>query len=211
VKAATKRSAQQVRVLLGILESVQRDTAQSQRHLAAELGIALGLANAYLKRCVRKGLIKMRSAPGRRYAYYLTPHGFAEKSRLTLDYLSYSLDFFRQAKSDCRAKLDAARRCGYTRVVLAGRSDIAEIAAICALESDVNIIAVVDAADGPARFVGVPVVASFALVQQPFDAVLVTDMTDGRKGYERAVAAVGADRVLTPELLRVSNSGRRSS
>ena len=53
-------------ILLGILESVERNGGQSQRHLAAELGIALGLVNAYLKRCVRKGLVKVSEAPARR-------------------------------------------------------------------------------------------------------------------------------------------------
>ena len=67
--------------MLGLLEFVERNGAQSQRHIAAELGIALGLVNAYLKRCVKKGLIKVSSAPARQYAYYLTPQGFAEKSR----------------------------------------------------------------------------------------------------------------------------------
>ena len=75
--------------MLGLLELVERDGAQSQRKLASDLGIALGLVNAYLKRCVKKGLLKIGQAPPRRYAYYLTPHGFAEKSRLTVEYLSY--------------------------------------------------------------------------------------------------------------------------
>jgi DNA-binding transcriptional regulator LsrR (DeoR family) len=48
---------------------VDRDRAQSQRLLTSELGIALGLVNAYLKRCVKKGLVRVRSAPARRYAY----------------------------------------------------------------------------------------------------------------------------------------------
>ena len=89
------------KILLGLLESVERNGGQSQRHLAAELGIALGLVNAYLKRCVKKGLVKVAHAPARRYAYYLTPQGFAEKSRLTLEYLTSSFSFFRQAREDC--------------------------------------------------------------------------------------------------------------
>ena len=51
----------------------------TRRSLARELGIALGLANAYLKRCAKKGLIKIAQAPANRYAYYLTPQGFARK------------------------------------------------------------------------------------------------------------------------------------
>src|ERR1043165_7627466 len=94
------------RILLGLLESVERDGAQSQRKLASELGIALGLVNAYMKRCVKKGLLKIGQAPARRYASYLTPHGFAEKSRLTVEYLSISFSFFRRAREDCSAVLN---------------------------------------------------------------------------------------------------------
>jgi DNA-binding MarR family transcriptional regulator len=209
-EAAQRHNSEQVRILLGLLESVERRELQSQRHLAAELGIALGLANAYLKRCIRKGLVKMQRAPARRYAYYLTPRGFAEKSRLTVEYLSYSLDFFRQAKSEIRQILDAARGCGLSRVVLAGRSDLAEIAVICALESGIDIIAVVDPDAGKPKFMGVPSVTSFEQVDRPFDAVLVTDLIDGRRSYERAVAAIGGEHVLLPKLLRISTNGAGS-
>src|SRR5437879_1245421 len=89
------------RIVAGLLGAVERDGRVSQRHLAGELGIALGLVNAYLKRCVRKGLVKMRQAPARRYVYYLTPKGLSEKTRLTAQYLAYSLTFFRQSREGC--------------------------------------------------------------------------------------------------------------
>src|SRR5215211_4772578 len=122
---------EQARIMLGLLDSVDRNGAQSQRRLASELGIALGLVNSYLRRCMRKGLVKVRQAPARRYIYYLTPIGFAEKSRLTVEYLSYSFEFFRQAKRDCKVLLDGAKAQGLGRVALAGKSDLAEIASIC--------------------------------------------------------------------------------
>src|SRR6185437_12480740 len=89
------------RIVLGLLTSVEVDGARSQRRMAAELGVALGLVNAYLKRSIKKGLVKVSHAPARRYAYYLTPQGFSEKSRLTVEYLSDSFSFFRRAKTDC--------------------------------------------------------------------------------------------------------------
>src|SRR5438105_15459112 len=85
-------------IVLGVLDVVERDPSVTQRSVARELGIALGLANAYLKRCVRKGLIKVSQVPRRRYAYFLTPQGFAEKSRLTATYLAHSFSFFRRAR-----------------------------------------------------------------------------------------------------------------
>ena len=104
-----RRNTEEDRIVLGLLESVERGSARSQRRLAAELGIALGLVNLYLKRCVNKGLVKVAEAPARRYAYYLTPQGFAEKARLTLEFLSYSFELFRRAKTDCASVFEVAR------------------------------------------------------------------------------------------------------
>jgi predicted transcriptional regulator len=103
-------------IVLGLLRSVETDGARSQRLIAAELGIALGLVNAYLKRCVKKGLVKVHDVPARRYAYYLTPQGFAEKSRLTVQYLSDSFSFFRKAKSDCTHVFQEAAARGRHRL-----------------------------------------------------------------------------------------------
>src|SRR5271169_6672883 len=133
------------RIVRDLLQSVERDGAQSQRKLASDLGIALGLVNAYLKRCVNKGLLKIGQAPARRYAYYLTPHGFAEKSRLTVEYLSSSFSFFRHAREDCSSVLKAAHARGWNRIALIGVSELAEIATICALEQGIAIVAVIDA------------------------------------------------------------------
>ena len=150
--------------MLGLLDAVEQNRAQSQRLLAAELGIALGLVNAYLKRCVKKGLVKVRDAPARRYAYYLTPQGFAEKSRLTVEYLSYSFGFFRQAKTDCLGLFRSAKAGGVNKIVLAGQSDLAEIAALCAIEHGVEIVAVVQGGAQQKQFIGIPVFDNFDAV-----------------------------------------------
>ena len=47
-QSVSGESSENARVLLGLLESVERDGAKSQRRLASELGIALGLGCAYL-------------------------------------------------------------------------------------------------------------------------------------------------------------------
>ena len=201
-------NAETSRIMLGLLDAVEHDRVHSQRHLASELGIALGLVNAYLKRCVKKGLVKMGEAPARRYAYYLTPQGFAEKSRLTVEYLSYSFSFFRQAKTDCAALLQAAKARGVDKILLVGRSDLAEIAALCAMEQGVQIIGLVQDGTGEQQFVGVPVFKSFDTVSSGFDLILVTDVADARATYDGAVARFGAERVLVPDMLRVRPSER---
>jgi DNA-binding MarR family transcriptional regulator len=200
------------RILLDLLSSVERDGGQSQRRLASELGIALGLVNAYLRRCVRKGLVKVTATPARRYIYYLTPQGFAEKSRLTVEYLSVSFSFFRRAKAECSAVFSIAAERGFRRIALAGISDLAEIAMICALDSGVEVAAVVDDKSGLSIFVGARVVPSFEDIAGSCDAVLITDLHRTADLAEQAIALFGAERVLTPKLIlpppRVTNGGK---
>ena len=188
-------------IVLGLLTSIERDSAITQRKLAGDLGIALGLANSYLRRCVRKGLVKMSQVPLNRYAYYLTPQGFAEKSRLTVQYLSHSFSFFRLAKAECAQAFATAKANGFDRLVLAGKSDLAEIAILCAVEAAVKIVAIVDPRSDDTQFVGVDVVRSYADMKKEFDAVIVTDVTRAKLSFDAAVEACGPERVLAPALL----------
>jgi DNA-binding MarR family transcriptional regulator len=188
------------RIVLNLLKSVE-DGATSQRRIASELGVALGLVNAYLKRCVKKGLVKVSEAPTRRYAYYLTPHGFAEKSRLTVEYLSSSFAFFRQAKAEFGEVFAAAKARNHQNLVLCGRSDLAEVAILSALESGISILAVIDAGANSLPFGGKPVFSKYESLPEAFDAVVVTDVRNARASFDEAVRLFGADRVFAPKLL----------
>jgi DNA-binding MarR family transcriptional regulator len=199
--ASRSADIEKTRIMLGLLESVERSGQQSQRRLASELGVALGLVNAYLKRCVNKGLVKVRTTPARRYAYYLTPHGFAEKSRLTLEYLSGSFSLFRQAKKDCTEVLIGARERGFCRIAVLGANDLAEIAAICSLDLGVAIAAVVDPKSELTRFIGVPVLKSFDAVDDSIGALLVADFTAADETIKAAIVRFGTEGILIPKFL----------
>jgi len=195
------------RIVLNLLNSVD-DGAQSQRRIAEDLGIALGLVNAYLKRCIKKGLVKVSQAPARRYAYYLTPQGFAEKSRLTVEYLSSSFSFFRHAKADCTRVFQLAREQNFQNLVLCGKSDLAEIAVLSAVDSSVSIIAIVDRDAGEMLFAGKQVFSDYDRLLVPFDAVVITDVVNTRHAFDEAVRLCGAGRVLVPSLLGLNVSER---
>ena len=202
-------------VMLGLLSAVERDSELTQRSLSSELGIALGLANAYLKRCVNKGLIKVRQAPLNRYAYYLTPRGFAEKSRLTAEYLSVSFNFFRDARHQCGALLASCARNGLHRIALVGGGELAEITVLSATDTAVEIVCVIDTEGGATSCAGRPVVrdlgAALALAQDSggLDALIVTDVRAPQDTFEAIAeaageAGIGRDRVLVPALLRIT-------
>jgi DNA-binding MarR family transcriptional regulator len=209
-RAVSSDRGEDERIVLNLLNSVD-DGAQSQRHIAEELGIALGLVNAYLKRCVKKGLVKVSEAPARRYAYYLTPQGFAEKSRLTVEYLTSSFSFFRQARADCTQTFALAKERNFQTLVLSGKSDLAEIAILSAVDSGIAIVAIVDPNADAHHFVGKPLVSGYDELNAPFDAVMITDVVSARRTFDEAIRTYGAHRVLTPRLLGLPGSEREAS
>lgn len=194
-------------ITLGVLNAVQGDSQVTQRRVANELGVALGLVNAYLRRCVNKGYVKVRQAPPNRYAYYLTPKGFAEKSRLTAEYLSQSFNFFRRARAECSTLFAECEAAGWRRIALAGVSDLAEIAHLSAEEHGRILVGVVDGEADDDAFHGHPVVDDLTALGL-VDAVMVTDLRTPQATFDSLVARVPNDRVLAPPLLGVARPDR---
>jgi hypothetical protein len=193
-------------ITMDLLHAVHADAQASQRSLSRQLDIALGLTNAYLKRCVGRGWIKVSEAPARRYAYYLTPLGFAEKSRRTANYLYNSFRFYRRARNHCDEALAEAADCGRRRVALAGAGELAEIALLCAPQHEVQVVGVIDGAATANRFRHVALVREAGSLPE-FDAILVTDLAQPQETFEALAAQLGPERVLTPRLLKVARGG----
>jgi DNA-binding MarR family transcriptional regulator len=206
--ARTRRDIADSEIMLGLLASIERNSAVTQRKIAGELGIALGLANAYLRRCVRKGLVKVSQVPLNRYAYYLTPQGFIEKSRLTAEYLAVSFNFFRRARSECVALLAGCAAAGWCRVALYGAGELAEIAVLSAGDAGIEIVCVIDSERAGRRCGGVPVVGDVATAWTltPLDGLILTDTRAPQARLEELLTAARRhglrdDQVVAPSLL----------
>ena len=177
----------------------------TQRHLAKRTGIALGLANSYLKRCVRKGLVKIHQAPANRYLYYLTPKGFAEKSRLTGQYLSSSFKFYRRAGDSCADAFVLCKGNGWRRITLCGASDLAEIASLRALEHGIEIACVYDASRESGRFLDYRLVNNIQECDAS-DGWMLTDLANPQETYERLLREFPAESVIVPDILGVTRA-----
>jgi len=203
-------------LILGLLQAIDQDAAASQRSLSNQLGIALGSVNWHLKRCIHKGLIKVQEAPLRRYAYYLTPQGFEEKSRLTLEYIRSSLGLFRRARSQFCTLFERAKEQGYDSTVLIGVGELSEAAVLSAAETRLNLVGVV-VFDHPKkkpaeRFAGLPISSSIAEVLRTLEvgtnlAVIVADIVSPEENQARAVEEVSSlnratSAVFIPDMLR---------
>jgi DNA-binding MarR family transcriptional regulator len=116
---------------LTLFEAVAENERISQRQLAQEMGLSLGLTNAFLQTVLKKGWVRAKQVSARRWAYFLTPEGFSEKSRLTVNYLQRTLSSFRELKDLTNAQLEVLAQRGVRRVWLCSEGDWAEIITLC--------------------------------------------------------------------------------
>ena len=93
-----------------ILSLLETNPEMSQRVLAGELGVSLGKMNYCLKALIERGWVKAKnfshSDNKRNYAYYLTPKGFEEKTRVTVRFLKLKMAEHKEIKDE----IDRLRR-----------------------------------------------------------------------------------------------------
>jgi len=198
------------KLTLDLLNAIDQRSDLSQRHLARQMGIALGLTNSYLKRCARKGLVKVSEAPANRFLYYLTPKGFAEKARLTGVYLSRSLTFYRQAGESCSALFDYCKMNNKDQIMLCGVSELAEIALFRAMDTEIRITGIYDPESSLDQLFSKPVWADLAAVDA-FDMCVLTDLNSPYEFYKSLINEMGKERVLIPDVLGMRDQSGEAS
>ena len=180
-------NTEQTWTILRLRKRIERDSRKPQRRLAPELrvalGLGLGLTNAYLRHCIRKGPIEVRKTQARLYTCYLTLHGFSEKSRRTFEFTSHSLTLFRQATGNCMVALQTARGRCYTRIALLRDSEITEL--------------------GATRALNIWFAPDIDLMAPCSDLASVNDIRCFRAPVRNVTAKFGAERVLIPTLLGI--------
>lgn len=157
---------------LDILRTVEQDCRLSNRAVARQLGVSLKLAHQLLARMVGKGLLHVCVVHARRWDYFLTPKGLAEKTRLTLEFLEFSMRFYREARRRSSQLCRDLRSRGVRSVAFVGDGDLAEIAYLGVREWDLVLGAVYAAEPRPA-FMGVPVRSLSALPEAAEEALVV--------------------------------------
>ena len=197
-------------ITLGLLNAVDESSSVTQRAVAKELGIALGLVNTYLKRCVKKGLIKVSQVPANRYAYYLTPKGFSEKARLTGEYLSQGFQLFRLSRSQIVEIMEDCENQGLKKIVLVGATDITEIAILCAQEFDLGISGILVDNDQEAEFGSIRVVNDI-LELEDFDAIILTSLDQGSLYIKKLRKHFDDNRIFIPPILGTPTSINREA
>ncbi len=203
---------------LNLLQELEKNPVVSQRELSSKFGIALGVTNACLKRMARRGWIRVTAGlTHRRIGYYLTPKGFAEKAKLTVHLISWTMQHYSVLKDLISKGLLEMQNDGVERVVFYGVSDEMEIAYVTLQGVNLKLVGIVEDEDKINR----KEVFGFELkdireieMLRP-DAVLITSLANQAERTEKLANLIDVERVriwnipssLTPEIVIEPSKG----
>ena len=187
-------------VELALLETVEKNQHVTQRELATHLGVALGVANACLKSCIRKGLVKIEQTPSKRYLYFLTPQGFIEKSKLSVNYIKRSLKFYTQSSQSVKKCLSKEVMDSGKPLILYGLSDLTEIALLWAKQLNIHVACVLDVNSEQQFCHDIPICQEL-----PDDLdnyyICFTALDNAQRSYQELSGRVSSDYLLVPDIL----------
>jgi DNA-binding MarR family transcriptional regulator len=182
---------------LNILQELEKNPIISQRDLSNKFGIALGVTNACLKRMARRGWIRIMGLNHRRIRYYLTPQGFAEKAKLSLHVISWTVRHYGALKNIIAETFLEMQTHGIERVVFYGVGDEMEIAFVTLQGVDLELVGIVEDEEKMSR----RVVFGFELMDvrqvgalKP-DAILITSLANQAERIETLKKYIDLERV----------------
>lgn len=184
--------------ILRLMGEVDRNGFSSQRELSQRLNISVGLVNAFLKRLVNKGYFKVKTMPKNRLKYFLTPEGLARKSRLTAEYLHYSVNFYRDIKQLLLSKYEEMQTKNMKRVLFLGAGEIAELAFLYLQLTNLELSGMIDDQRKGKNFFGFVVKGTESVQDTEWDMILLTRLDDTEETVRKLKeAGVNPDRIAT--------------
>lgn len=170
-----------------LLNEISKGEELSQREISKRLNIALGLVNSYIKHLISKGYITIKNIPSKRYKYFLTPKGFAEKSRLTYDLLHDYTRIFREARRDFGGLFSELIKNGINKVVFAGVDEVTEIAYLSHQEVEIDLVGVLDDGEGKRVFFKQDVKPFEDIGTLDYDVVILTTYLRRNSVYKKLI------------------------
>lgn len=169
-----------------LMEEIAGNGALSQRELAKQVGIALGLVNSYLKNLIARGFVRISSFPKNRYSYLLTPQGVAEKSRLACEHLSYFTNVYRLARREYAELFRTLESAGIRKIAFCGVDEAAEIAYLSLRETEITLASVMDR-EPREKFFGIPVETLEKGLLSENQKIVITSLKRGGELYDELV------------------------
>lgn len=157
---------------LEILKHVEATPRLNNRMAAVKLGCSVKLAHELLKKMVDRGFLHVKKFHSRRWDYFLTPHGIAEKARLTYEFLEFSMQFYHEARKLSSQICRNLAKSGKKTVAFLGTGDLAEIVYLGVKEWNLELVEVYNE-NTKTAFLGHQVLPGKELRKSNADAIII--------------------------------------
>ncbi len=175
--------------VLQLLGEIDRNGSSSQRELSQRLNLSVGLVNTFLKRLAKKGYFKVKTLPRNRLKYFLTPEGLARKSKLTTEYLKYSINFYKDIKHLLLNKFQEMESKQVRTILFFGAGEVAELAYLYLQLTNLRLAGIVDEQKKGKNFFGHAIAGFDRFYQSDWDVVLLTRLDGTEAAIESVVKA----------------------
>jgi DNA-binding MarR family transcriptional regulator len=184
--------------ILRLMGEIDRDGDHSQRELSRRLDLSLGLVNTFLKRLVNKGYFKVTTLPKNRLKYFLTPEGLARKSKLTVEYLRYSMNFYKDIKHLLLKTYQKMEDKKVRSVLFWGAGEVAELAYLYLQQTNIQLAGIIDDEKQGRRFFDFNIERSQGVRQMEWDMIFVTRLEGIDEEIKRILeSGIGRERIAT--------------
>ncbi len=185
---------------LNFLSYLEDGKETTQKNISNNISVSIGFINALIKKFLKKGVIKIKQAPYKRFIYYLTPQGFSEKARLVNEYFNDSLFFFKSLRLEFN-KLFIKDRCsGY---YLYGTGEVCEIAILSAQENKKKIISIIDPTFKKKKYLDFNVLKKIPNNIEKFK-IVITTTSNQQALFFKLKKLVNVDKILFIESMCIS-------
>jgi len=159
---------------LNLLSEMERTPEATQRSLAKQMGVSLGLTNLVVRNVARKGYVRVLQAGWRRRFYALTPAGLIRQIQLTLGYVNPFGGDYQHVKLLLRNELESQSLNAESRVAMYGDGDFGQLVYLGLRDLGIDEIDIFGPGNMPdAKFVGMPVQDVSTLRAEEYDRVVV--------------------------------------
>lgn len=96
----------------------------NQRNLSRHMDLSLGMTNMLIRRLIAKGFIRIRQLNKKKVEYILTPKGFSEKMRKSVNYTLKTINSIGLIKEKLRSIIGRLYETGERHFYILGGSDL---------------------------------------------------------------------------------------
>lgn len=184
---------------LRVLEEMDSTPHVSQRQLAHQVGVALGVANLLVRNLAKKGYIRVSKVGWKRWVYNLTPAGVAHKVQLTFGYIDRFLDHYKRVRYSLRQHLASIPLDQNSRIAICGTNEIAELVYLAMRDVNVGDIEIYEDNASSPKFLGMEVGSLESLVPEEHTWVILTSPARSGSIFDTLIdQGVNPTRIVAP-------------